>query len=237
MKATTRCIAFTITLLSCLGLSHDSAALGQRPPSHDARHQAAIESKQRQVEAAPTSALRDGGAGGRIAAGGPSFPSHQPGSSVPSPKTPPPSLTFGNTASPSISLAGTPTGQPCLRSIERVNPHDVENAAWHFLCIAKSKGLDRGRSMTLPAPGDSRIPMEQVLVRLKGGDSRAIDAASVPTGGNRETWGRPVLSRTLLGLIADAEVDHRRPVGIWGKRPEQPQRTTWLTWHEFTPIK
>ena len=38
----------------------------------------------------------------------------------------------------------------------KVNPNDVENAAWHFLCVAKAKSFDKAREMVLPAPGDLR---------------------------------------------------------------------------------
>ncbi|MCG8648634.1 MAG: tetratricopeptide repeat protein, partial [Pirellulales bacterium] len=53
-----------------------------------------------------------------------------------------------------------------------VNPNDVENAAWHFLCVAKAKSFQEARRLVLPAPGDSRIPMDEVLAMLSNGDTR-----------------------------------------------------------------
>ena len=86
-----------------------------------------------------------------------------------------------------------------------VNPHDVENAAWHFLCVARSKGLDQARSMTLPAPGDSRVPMEQVLIRLKGGDWGPIDLAVSQLEGTARHADAMFYRDLYQGLISDAE--------------------------------
>ncbi len=49
-----------------------------------------------------------------------------------------------------------------------VNPDDVENSAWHFLCVAKTKGLAEARKSVIGSRGDSREPMMSVLKMLKG---------------------------------------------------------------------
>ena len=49
-----------------------------------------------------------------------------------------------------------------------VNPDDVENSAWYFLCIAKTKGLKAARETVIPSRGDGRQPMMSVLKMLKG---------------------------------------------------------------------
>jgi lipoprotein NlpI len=43
-----------------------------------------------------------------------------------------------------------------------VNPEDVENAAWHFLCLARWKDVETARKSLIPIKGDTRIPMAQV---------------------------------------------------------------------------
>ncbi len=88
-----------------------------------------------------------------------------------------------------------------------VNPHDVENAAWHFLCVAKSKDVDQARKILLPAPGDARIPMEQVLQRLPGGDFAAIKAAVQTTRNTTSHATAEFYGDLYSGLIADAEGD------------------------------
>jgi lipoprotein NlpI len=49
-----------------------------------------------------------------------------------------------------------------------VNPDDVENSAWYFLCIAKTEGIDAARKTVIPSRGDSRQPMMSILKMLKG---------------------------------------------------------------------
>ncbi|MEM0925320.1 MAG: tetratricopeptide repeat protein [Planctomycetota bacterium] len=55
-----------------------------------------------------------------------------------------------------------------------VNPKDVENAAWHFLCLAKLESPEKARQRVLPAPNDSRPPMKEVLEMLKTGDTADV---------------------------------------------------------------
>jgi lipoprotein NlpI len=49
-----------------------------------------------------------------------------------------------------------------------VNPNDVENSAWYFLCVAKSEGLEAAKKSVIPSGGDGRQPMMTVLQMLKG---------------------------------------------------------------------
>ncbi|MFP6572944.1 MAG: hypothetical protein VB674_10055 [Vicinamibacterales bacterium] len=43
-----------------------------------------------------------------------------------------------------------------------VNPNDVENAAWHFLCVARQESLTAARAALLPVGPDSRLPMTEI---------------------------------------------------------------------------
>jgi lipoprotein NlpI len=45
---------------------------------------------------------------------------------------------------------------------QTVNDRDVENAAWHFLCVARVSGVDKARASLIPIEGDSRIPMKEI---------------------------------------------------------------------------
>lgn len=49
-----------------------------------------------------------------------------------------------------------------------VNPDDVENSAWYFLCIAKTTGLEAAKKTVIPSRGDGREPMMSILAMLKG---------------------------------------------------------------------
>lgn len=57
---------------------------------------------------------------------------------------------------------------------QTVNPRDVENAAWHFLCTAREQGLEAARRQLIPIEGDGRIPMKEVQALLAGKGS--VDA-------------------------------------------------------------
>jgi lipoprotein NlpI len=51
-----------------------------------------------------------------------------------------------------------------------VNPQDVENAAWHFLCLVRApKGsVDAARKKLIPVDDDSRVPMAQIQQMFAG---------------------------------------------------------------------
>ena len=44
-----------------------------------------------------------------------------------------------------------------------VNPRDAENAAWHFLCVARAESPDRARATLLPAGPDARVMRTAIL--------------------------------------------------------------------------
>ncbi|EMI52415.1 tetratricopeptide repeat protein [Rhodopirellula sallentina] len=90
-----------------------------------------------------------------------------------------------------------------------VNANDVENAAWHFLCVAKANNLSQARSILLPAPGDTRVPMEAVLQRLPGGDFSAIRSAIAETENSPQHQDAKFYGDLYMGLIADAEGDRK----------------------------
>jgi len=66
---------------------------------------------------------------------------------------------------------------------QTVNPRDVENAAWHFLCVARLEGVAAARAALIPIAGDSRIPMTEVhaLFAGTGTDAAVLAAASQAT--------------------------------------------------------
>ena len=59
----------------------------------------------------------------------------------------------------------------CRRQFEShrtVNPDDVENAAWHFLCVAREQSPDKARGALLPVGPDARVPMREVYQMFRG---------------------------------------------------------------------
>ena len=51
---------------------------------------------------------------------------------------------------------------------QKVNPNDVENAAWHFLCVARSAGVEKARASLIPVKEDERVPMLQIHALFAG---------------------------------------------------------------------
>jgi lipoprotein NlpI len=51
---------------------------------------------------------------------------------------------------------------------QTVNPSDVENAVWHFLCVARVDGVEKARASLIPIKGDNRVPMAQIYDLFAG---------------------------------------------------------------------
>src|SRR5687767_2988846 len=50
----------------------------------------------------------------------------------------------------------------------KVSPDDVENAAWHYLCVAKAESPAKARAALLRVSGDERVPMKEIYEMLAG---------------------------------------------------------------------
>ena len=92
---------------------------------------------------------------------------------------------------------------------QTVNPNDVENAAWHFLCVAKQESPAAARKVLIPIPGDGRIPMMKIL-DLFAGKATAEDVLREAAKGNppsEELRSRLFFAHLYLGLFAAANGD------------------------------
>ncbi|MGV3483294.1 MAG: tetratricopeptide repeat protein [Planctomycetaceae bacterium] len=94
-----------------------------------------------------------------------------------------------------------------LFELHRVaNPNDVENAAWHFLCVAKIAGLKDAKKLILPAPDDRRVPMNEIRRLLIDGDEQrvwdAVNQLPEDSAARREAT---FYANLYLGLYADAQ--------------------------------
>lgn len=64
---------------------------------------------------------------------------------------------------------------------QTVNPRDVENAVWHFLCAARAPGgsVEAAGKALIPIEGDARVPMKEVHDLFAGrGTVEAVLAAA-----------------------------------------------------------
>ena len=86
-----------------------------------------------------------------------------------------------------------------------VNPEDVENSVWHFLCVAATDGVEAARSGLIPVSHDRRVPMMEILALFRGeGDpSGVLDAAQNASDNGRAS--PPMFYAHLyLGLYYEA---------------------------------
>ncbi len=95
----------------------------------------------------------------------------------------------------------------------QVNPYDVENAAWHFLCLAKAESFSKAKQSVLPAPNDPRIPMTEVQQMLIDGKTQSVVKrmeqvpADAPERSSALFYGN-----FYLGLYADAGGDQETAI-------------------------
>lgn len=91
-----------------------------------------------------------------------------------------------------------------------VNPDDVENPAWHFLCVARIDGPEAARKAMLPVGEDRRVPMREILDFYAGrGDAAAVLAAA-KTGDASAHRNQLCYAHLYLGLHAEACGDQER---------------------------
>ena len=78
-------------------------------------------------------------------------------------------------------------GQEQFEVHQTVNKNDVENAAWHFLCVAKQEGVDAARKKLITSVRDSRPPLMEALEMYKGKlEPEAVIAAADKARGGPE---------------------------------------------------
>jgi lipoprotein NlpI len=90
-------------------------------------------------------------------------------------------------------------GRKQFEDHQKVNTQDVENAVWHFLCVAKLENFDKARAQLIPIQEDSRIPMAQIhkLFSGTGTPEEVLKAAE----GNSD---RMFYAHLYLGLYEEA---------------------------------
>lgn len=86
-----------------------------------------------------------------------------------------------------------------------VNGNDVENAAWHFLCVAPWKGADAAREGMLPVEPDSRVPM-MVVYEMFAGRKTPDDvlAAAAAASDTRQAESALFYGHLYVGLYHEA---------------------------------
>src|SRR5437867_2960272 len=96
-------------------------------------------------------------------------------------------------------------GQRQFELHQTINPNDVENAVWHFLCVARRAGIDKARAALLKIENDPRVPMMQIyaLYAGKGSAEEVLKAATTAKPSPNELNERLFYAHLYLGLYFD----------------------------------
>jgi lipoprotein NlpI len=92
-----------------------------------------------------------------------------------------------------------------FESHRTVNPNDVENPAWHFLCVAKAESPAKARAALLPVGPDQRSPMREIYQMFRG--TMTPDAVLAAAG---ESQSSRFFAELYVGLYYDAMGDQKR---------------------------
>jgi len=95
---------------------------------------------------------------------------------------------------------------------QTVNTQDVENAAWHFLCVARAEGIEKARAALIPISGDRRVPMTEVhelfAGKIKPEDVLKATRKGEPSQAALED--REFYAHLYLGLYFEAAGDGKK---------------------------
>lgn len=96
-------------------------------------------------------------------------------------------------------------GRKQFEQHQTVNSNDVENAVWHFLCVARAEGTNAAHQAFMDIRGDSRIPMAEIhdLFAGEAPPSEVWEAAEGVTGPPEEQRQARFHALLYLGLYAD----------------------------------
>ncbi len=97
-------------------------------------------------------------------------------------------------------------GQKQFESHKDVNPNDVENSVWHFLCLAKVQGIEAARKAVIPVGFDRRKPMMEVLKLYRGESTpeKVLAIAEDSNQGPKEKTMAQFYGYLYVGLYYDA---------------------------------
>jgi lipoprotein NlpI len=101
-------------------------------------------------------------------------------------------------------------GRKQFEGYQKFDANDVENAVWHFLCVAKKDGLKKARASLLPIKKDARVPMMEVY-GLYAGKLKPEDVLAAARKGKGAARDRQLFYAHLyLGLYYEVAGDKKK---------------------------
>ncbi len=103
-------------------------------------------------------------------------------------------------------------GRKQFEGYEKVDTNDVENAVWHFLCVARKDGADKARASLLKIGRDARVPRMEVyaLFAGKAKPQDVLDAVERGRPRAEQRNRRLFYAHLYLGLYHEAHGDPKQ---------------------------
>ena len=95
-------------------------------------------------------------------------------------------------------------GQKQFELHKKVNPNDVENPAWHYLCVARATSPENACCHMLAVGNDLRVPMKQIIAFYRGNGSEQDVLAAASVGSSEQQRNQFCYAHLYLGLYAEA---------------------------------
>ena len=109
-----------------------------------------------------------------------------------------------------------------FKGYEKVDTNDVENAVWHYLCLARAAGADTARESMLKIGTDKRVPLMLVYELFKG-KAKPEDVLAAVHQGNpaaQELRNRLFYAHLYLGLYYESLGDKKQTLAHMRKAAE-----------------
>jgi lipoprotein NlpI len=121
-------------------------------------------------------------------------------------------------------------GQKQFERHQTVNGNDVENAVWHFLCVARAKSFDEARRKLIPISGDSRVPMSEVhqLFAGKSTPEKVLNAAAEGSPAPEALQNRLFYANLYIGLFEEASGHPKESLEYIRKAVTQSERGDYM---------
>jgi peroxiredoxin len=87
---------------------------------------------------------------------------------------------------------------------QTANTQDVENAVWHFLCVARLEGVQAARKHLINITQDTRVPMKEVQALFAGTGSEEAVLTAAKQGSERQQRNQLCYAHLYLGLYHEA---------------------------------
>ena len=94
---------------------------------------------------------------------------------------------------------------------QTVNPDDVENGVWHFICAARASSFEKAREGMMKVSGDRRVPMTEIyrLYEGKGTVDEVLQAARRLSPSANELENRLFYAHLYIALFFEAKGDSK----------------------------